>query len=225
MIHKSPRLGNGMEEKEDFWGEVESAQSDAIPSVMITGQPQTMTAPQQMYGAQPQMIMLQQPSSAPKVIGIFVIIYGALNALGGIIGVFGGALLESQFDTGGSGTMMIAFSMLSTLIGVGFVLSGAQINQRKKSGVQLSWILILVTLILGLAQIALMPVDFTGTGMNESFYYGSQIGGQVICNGICGLLVAIPHDGQQFDDGRLLSLGLNQWAFERRANMQPTRKN
>ncbi|MGB1525424.1 MAG: hypothetical protein ACPICB_07090 [Candidatus Poseidoniaceae archaeon] len=181
-----------MEEKEDFWGEVESAQSDAIPSVMITGQPQTMTAPQQMYGAQPQMIMLQQPSSAPKVIGIFVIIYGALNALGGIIGVFGGALLESQFDTGGSGTMMIAFSMLSTLIGVGFVLSGAQINQRKKSGVQLSWILILVTLILGLAQIALMPVDFTGTGVNESFYYGSQIGGQVICNGICGLLVAIP---------------------------------
>ncbi|MGB0475750.1 MAG: hypothetical protein ACPGJT_02905, partial [Candidatus Poseidoniaceae archaeon] len=87
---------------------------------------------------------------------------------------------------------MIAFSMLSTLIGVGFVLSGAQINQRKKSGVQLSWILILVTLILGLAQIALMPVDFTGTGVNESFYYGSQIGGQVICNGICGLLVAIP---------------------------------
>ncbi|MGB1660225.1 MAG: hypothetical protein ACPHHS_07000, partial [Candidatus Poseidoniaceae archaeon] len=82
-----------MEEKEDFWGEVESAQSDAIPSVMITGQPQTMAAPQQMYGAQPQMIMLQQPSSAPKVIGIFVIIYGALNALGGIIGVFGGALL------------------------------------------------------------------------------------------------------------------------------------
>ena len=181
-----------MEEKEDFWGEVESAQSDAIPSVMITGQPQTMAAPQQMYGAQPQMILMQQPSSAPKVIGIFVIIYGALNALGGIIGVFGGALLESQFDTGGSGIMMIAFSMLSTLIGVGFVLSGAQINQRKKSGVQLSWILILVTLILGLAQIALMPVDFTGTGVNESFYYGSQIGGQVICNGICGLLVAIP---------------------------------
>ena len=192
MIHKSPRLGISMEEKEDFWGEVESAQSDAIPSVMITGQPQTMAAPQQMYGAQPQMILMQQPSSAPKVIGIFVIIYGALNALGGIIGVFGGALLESQFDTGGSGTMMIAFSMLSTLIGVGFVLSGAQINQRKKSGVQLSWILILVTLILGLAQIALMPVDFTGTGVNESFYYGSQIGGQVICNGICGLLVAIP---------------------------------
>ena len=192
MIHKSPRLGNGMEEKEDFWGEVESAQSDAIPSVMITGQPQTMAAPQQMYGAQPQMILMQQPSSAPKVIGIFVIIYGALNALGGIIGVFGGALLESQFDTGGSGTMVIAFSMLSTLIGVGFVLSGAQINQRKKSGVQLSWVLILVSLVLGLAQTALMPVDLAGTGMSESFYSGSQIGGQVVCNAICGLLVAIP---------------------------------
>ena len=181
-----------MEEKEDFWGEIESAQTDAIPSVMITGQPQTMSAPQQMYGAQPQMILMQQPSSAPKVIGIFVIIYGAFNALGGILGVFGGALLESQFDTGGSGTMIIAFSMLGTLIGVGFILSGAQINQRKKSGVQLSWVLILVSLVLGLVQTALVPVDLAGSGMSESFYYGSQIGGQVVCNAICGLLVAIP---------------------------------
>ena len=206
MIHKSPRLGNGMEEKEDFWGEVESAQSDAIPSVMITGQPQTMTAPQQMYGAQPQMIMLQQPSSAPKVIGIFVIVYGALNALGGIIGVFGGALLESQFDTGGSGTMMIAL-MLSTLIGVGFVLSGAQINQRKKSGVQLSWILILVTLVLGLAQIALMPVDFAGTGVNEELllWLPNWRTGHLQWNLWSSRCYSI--DGQQFDDGRLLSLG------------------
>lgn len=194
-----------MEEKEDFWGEIESSQNEAMPSVMITGQPQPMAASQQMYGAQQQMILLQQPSSAPKVIGIFVIIYGALNALGGILGVFGGAILESEFDTGGSAIMVIAFSMVSTLIGVGFILSGSQINQRKKSGVQLSWILIVASLIFGLAQTALMPVDLAGSGISESFYYGSQIGGQVICNAICGLLVAIPMmvNNSMMDDSSL----------------------
>ena len=194
-----------MEEKEDFWGEIESSQNEAIPSVMITGQPQPVAGSQQMYGAQQQMILLQQPSSAPKVIGIFVIIYGALNALGGILGVFGGAILESEFDTGGSAIMVIAFSMVSTLIGVGFILSGSQINQRKKSGVQLSWILIVASLIFGLAQTALMPVDLAGSGMSESFYYGSQIGGQVICNAICGLLVAIPMmvNNSMMDDSSL----------------------
>lgn len=194
-----------MEEKEDFWGEIESSQNEAIPSVMITGQPQPVAGSQQMYGAQQQMILLQQPSSAPKVIGIFVIIYGALNALGGILGVFGGAILESEFDTGGSAIMVIAFSMVSTLIGVGFILSGSQINQRKKSGVQLSWILIVASLIFGLAQTALMPVDLAGSGISESFYYGSQIGGQVICNAICGLLVAIPMmvNNSMMDDSSL----------------------
>ena len=78
-----------MEEKEDFWGEVESAQQEPLPSVMISGEPESMAVPQQMYGTQQQMILMQQPSSAPKVIGIFVIIYGALNALSGVLGLFG----------------------------------------------------------------------------------------------------------------------------------------
>ncbi|MGB1488387.1 MAG: hypothetical protein ACPH54_04675 [Candidatus Poseidoniaceae archaeon] len=180
-----------MEEKEDFWGEIESTQQESVPSVMISGTTQPTAAPQQMYGNQ-QMILMQQPSSAPKVIGIFVIIYGALNALGGLLGVFGGALLESGLDAEGSWIMMIGFSMVTLLLGVGFILSGTYINQRKKIGVQISWILLLASMVIGLAQTALMPVDLAGTGMSESFYYGSQIGGQVVCNAICGLLVAIP---------------------------------
>lgn len=191
MIHKSPCLAKHMEEKEDFWGEIESTQQESVPSVMISGTTQPTAAPQQMYGNQ-QMILMQQPSSAPKVIGIFVIIYGALNALGGLLGVFGGALLESGLDAEGSWIMMIGFSMVTLLLGVGFILSGTYINQRKKIGVQISWILLLASMIIGLAQTALMPVDLAGTGMSESFYYGSQIGGQVVCNAICGLLVAIP---------------------------------
>jgi len=180
-----------MDEKEDFWGEIESTQQESVPSVMISGTTQPMAVPQQMYGNQ-QMILMQQPSSAPKVIGVFVIIYGALNTLGGLMGVFGGALLESELDTEGPWAMMILFSIISMVLGVGFIFSGTYINQRKKIGVQISWALILASMIIGLAQTALMPVDLAGTGMSESFYYGSQIGGQVVCNAICGLLVAIP---------------------------------
>ena len=134
-----------MEEKEDFWGEVESSQNETIPSVMISGEPQTVPAAQQMYGAQQQMILLQQPSSAPKVIGIFVIIYGAINALFGLIGALGGALLaESEvFSASSDATLqVILFALLSVGFGIGFIITGVQINNRKKIGVQLSWILI-----------------------------------------------------------------------------------
>ena len=185
-----------MEEKEDFWGEVESAQQEPVPSVMISGEPESMTVPQQMYGTQQQMILMQQPSSAPKVIGIFVIIYGALNALSGVLGLFGGALLSGvETELGGDGStslMLIIFSAIGILFGIGFIISGTQINQRKKIGIQIAWILIVISMVLGLLQTALVPVDLEGTGLSESLYYGAQIGGQVVCNAICGLIVAIP---------------------------------
>ena len=181
-----------MEEKEDFWGEIESAQQEPLPSVMISGEPQSMTMPQQMYGTQQQMILMQQPSSAPKVIGIFVIIYGAINALGGLLGLFGGALISSELGSSESSTLLIGFSAVGMLLGIGFIFAGTQINQRKKIGVQLSWILIIISLITGLAQTSLVPAELEGTGLSEEIYYGTQIGGQLVCNAICGLLVAIP---------------------------------
>ena len=163
---------------------------------MISGEPQTMAPTQQMYGAQQQMILLQQPSSAPKVIGIFVIIYGALNALSGFLGLFGGALLSGfEAELGGDGStslMLILFSVIGIAFGIGFIICGTQINQRKKIGVQIAWILIAISMVLGLLQTALFPVDLEGTGLSESLYYGTQIGGQVVCNAICGLIVAIP---------------------------------
>ena len=187
-----------MEEKEDFWGEVESSQNEAIPSVMISGEPQTVTATQQMYGAQQQMILLQQPSSAPKVIGIFVIIYGAINALFGLIGALGGALLaEAESELLGTSSdvslQVILFALLSVGFGIGFIITGVQINNRKKIGVQLSWILIVLSLVLGLLQTMLAtPEEIAATGLNNDAFYGFQIGGTIVCNAICGLLVAIP---------------------------------
>ena len=185
-----------MEEKEDFWGEIESSQNEAVPSVMISGEPQTMAATQQMYGAQQQMILLQQPSSAPKVIGIFVIIYGAINALFGLVGALGGVLLaeSSLFGTSSDVTLQVVlFALLSLAFGIGFIITGVQINNRKKIGVQLSWILIALSLVLGLIQTMLAtPEEIAATGLNNDAFYGFQIGGTIVCNAICGLLVAIP---------------------------------
>jgi len=184
-----------MEEKEDFWGEVETSQNEAIPSVMISGEPQTMATTQQMYGAQQQMILLQQPSSAPKVIGIFVIIWGALNAVGGLLGLFTGAFLSDSQVVGGDefSIQLVLFSLLGMGFGIGFIITGVQINNRKKIGVQLSWILIALSLVLGIIQIMLTPTDdLEAVGFDSGAFYALQIGGQVVCNIICGLLVAIP---------------------------------
>lgn len=184
-----------MEEKEDFWGEVETSQNEAIPSVMISGEPQTMPTTQQMYGAQQQMILLQQPSSAPKVIGIFVIIWGALNAVGGLLGLFTGAFLSDSQVVGGDefSIQLVLFSLLGMGFGIGFIITGVQINNRKKIGVQLSWILIALSLVLGVIQTMLTPTDdLEAVGFDSGAFYALQIGGQVVCNIICGLLVAIP---------------------------------
>ena len=185
-----------MQEKEDFWGEVESSQNEAIPSVMISGEPQTVTATQQMYGAQQQMIMLQQPSSAPKVIGIFVIIFGGLNVLGGLLGVFGGSLLadvEGQVGSDNTSSMMIILSSLIDIsFGAGFIYCGAQISNRRRIGIQIAWILIATTLIIGIIQSLFWSADLGVEGADAALVNGMFIGGQVVCNTICGLLVAIP---------------------------------
>ena len=187
-----------MEEKEDFWGEVESSQNEAIPSVMISGEPQTVTATQQMYGAQQQMILLQQPSSAPKVIGVFVIVYGAINAFAGLVGLFGGAIFADSTFFGATNDdsamiQLVIYSLISMGFGIGFIFTGVQINNRKKIGVHLSWILIIVSLAISVFQTMQTPTDdLEAAGFDSGAFYAFQIGGQIVCNAICCLLVAIP---------------------------------
>ena len=162
---------------------------------MISGEPQNVAATQQMYGAQQQMILLQQPSSAPKVIGIFVIIYGAISAIAGLLGLFTGAFVSNSQVVGGDelSIQLVLFSLLSMGFGIGFIITGVQINNRKKIGVQLSWILIALSLVLGILQTMLTSTDdLEAAGFDSGAFYALQIGGQVVCNAICGLLVAIP---------------------------------
>ena len=102
---------------------------------------------------------------------------------------------RSDLGVYGSDTSLqvILFALLSVGFGIGFIITGVQINNRKKIGVQLSWILIALSLVLGLLQTMLAtPEEIATTGLNNEVFYGIQIGGTIVCNAICGLLVAIP---------------------------------
>ena len=189
-----------MEEKDDFWANVESEQDKSIPSMMISdnqpSEPVMITGtPQQTTGTQHQMILMQQPSSAPNVIGVFVIIWGGLQILSTIGGAFINDLLPeaSQVDA----TMEwydYLFSLLSIIFGLGFIYSGYAITNRQKFGVHLAWILLSVGLVLGIVMAFFEPMPDAPDGqeVNKNLFLGIAIGGQLFCNAICGLLVAIP---------------------------------
>ena len=189
-----------MEEKDDFWANVESEQDKSIPSMMISdnqpSEPVMITGtPQQIMGTQHQMIMMQQPSSAPNVIGVFVIIWGGLQILSTIGGAFINDLLPeaSQVDA----TMEwydYLFSLLVIVFGLGFIYAGYAITNRQKFGVHLAWILLSVGLVLGIVMAFFEPMPDAPDGqeVNKNLFLGIAIGGQLVCNAICGLLVAIP---------------------------------
>ena len=189
-----------MEEKDDFWANVESEQDKSIPSMMISdnqpSEPVMITGtPQQIMGTQHQMIMMQQPSSAPNVIGVFVIIWGGLQILSTIGGAFINDLLPeaSQVDA----TMEwydYLFSLLSIVFGLGFIYAGYAITNRQKFGVHLTWILLSVGLVLGIVMTFFEPMPDAPDGqeVNKNLFLGIAIGGQLFCNAICGLLAAIP---------------------------------
>jgi len=189
-----------MEEKDDFWANVESEQDKSIPSMMISDNPSSDPVmitgmPQQISGTQHQMILMQQPSSAPKVIGVFVIIWGAIQVLATFGGLFANEAISdlTQVDA----TMEwydYLFSLISIAFGLGFIYAGYAITNRQKFGVHLTWILLSVGLVLGIVMAFFEPMPDAPDGqeVNKSLYLGIAIGGQLFCNAICGLLAAIP---------------------------------
>ncbi len=189
-----------MEEKDDFWANVESEQDKTIPSMMISdnqaSEPVMITGmPQQITGTQHQMIMMQQPSSAPKVIGVFVIIFGSIILLLTLGGSFILEILpeSSQVDVSYEWYDYIIL-ILTLSIGAGFIYSGKEITNRKKSGVRLTWLLLLIWTVTNIVGTLLEPVPDPGNGkeVNLPVLYGAIIGFQLFCGVICGLMAAIP---------------------------------
>ena len=174
-------------------GDVQSTQ---FVQTGMQPQPQTVII-DPMTGLPQNVIMIQQPSAGPKVVGILVIIWGVFSILGEVYSI--GQTLSM-------GSIFIASSVLNLGISAGFIVGGAMMTNYQMRGVQISLAMIVVSTIVGLAMFALMPdllddladeEDLTSEEREELDEYGGVIMGvgaifTVICNGICGLIIAIP---------------------------------
>ena len=167
-------------------------------------QPQTIMI-DPMTGLPQNVIIMQQPSSAPQVVGILVIIYGAISFLGSALGVFGSSLLASEVDDSllnEYATQLIVFSLASVFVSIAIIISGVWINNRQTKGVHLAFVAIGVGLLLSILQQMIIPAELSDpSGVGQAI----GIGMSVVCNGICGLIVAIPLmvSGSGMDDSKL----------------------
>ena len=165
------------------------------PQVMV----QTMAGKQQLVGQvgpQPMMmggmpgnvIMIQQPSAAPKVIGIFTIIYGVFGVMGSLMLVAGasffGSVLE-EADLGISSNIIMILAVVGLVTSAGWIVAGSWINGRQRRGIHLAWLLLLLEFIIDIT------FSFLGTGTTAT-QGALGIGMSVVGTGICGVIIAIP---------------------------------
>ena len=190
-----------MEEKDDFWGEVASEQNESIPSMIIsdgassnenvlTGVTQTISAQQN------QMVLMQKPSDAPKIIGVLVILWGGFTILLTLASPFVNESInnllpeEDRLDL-----TMNAFdyfiALVSILTGLAFIYSGSLLTKRQRFGVQLTFGIIIFSFIFSLITFLLEPVPPSQEDA-PGMHYGLGIGFQIFCGAICFLLAAIP---------------------------------
>ena len=166
------------------------------PQLIGTPQPQPIIIDPHT-GLPQNVIIIQQPSSASKVVGILVIIWGVLNL---------GGEAYSLGDTLAIGGLFVGFSAINVLIYGGFIAGGVMMTSYKKKGVQICLLMVVLSAIMSLALIAFVPEiidsavedgDLTDDEAEALEGYSGALVGvgiavSVICNGICGLIVAIP---------------------------------
>ena len=190
-----------MEEKEDFWGEVASEQNESIPSMIIsdgassnenvlTGVTQTISAQQN------QIVLMQKPSEAPKIIGVLVILWGGFTILLTLASPFvnesiNNLLPEEERADLTMGTIDYITSFVSVLIGLAYIYSGNLMVKRQRSGVNLTLGIIAVSFLIQVIIFLFEPIPKTYEDA-EGMYYGIGIGTNIFCGAICCLLAAIP---------------------------------
>ena len=190
-----------MEEKEDFWGEVASEQNESIPSMIIsdsassnenvlTGVTQTISAKQN------QMVLMQKPSEAPKIIGVLVILWGGFTILLTLASPFvnesiNNLLPEEERADLTMGTIDYITSFVSVLIGLAYIYSGNLMVKRQRLGVNLTFGVISISFLIQLVLFFFEPIPKAYEDA-EGMYYGIGIGSNIFCGAMCFLLAAIP---------------------------------
>ena len=170
---------------------------------MLTGTTQMPTG---------QLIYLQPPSGAAKVIGILVIIYGVL------LGVFGNLFnLLGSIDMGNA--MLIVFDVANIGLGVATVAGGVMLMNYQRRGAMLLFLAIALSAVVGVGQLSMVDQIYDqmlddGDLTQEEYDALQEVGGIVqgvgmvmvlFCNAMCGLMVAIPMmvSNNGLDDSKL----------------------
>lgn len=146
-----------------------------------------------------QLIYLQPPSGAAKVIGILVIIYGVLlGVLGNLFNLLGSLSMGNA--------LLISFDVANIGLGVATVVGGVMLMNYQRRGVMVLLLAIILSAGVGMGQLTMVDDIYDQMLEDEDItqeeYDALQdVGGIVqgvgmvmvlFCNAICGLIVAIP---------------------------------
>jgi len=138
-------------------------------------------------------MMVAQRSSAAKWIGIICIVLGAFGLTG---------LSQVQAPTGVTlsdltgeppSTALMGIRALSALLpSAGFILGGVWMKNYEKRGVHLIWASLGLSILLGMASMSMGDDGGLGDLVGDGASFALAGATSLICNGICGLIVAIP---------------------------------
>ena len=186
-----------MQQPDSFWNDGNQVISGSVGNPQMGG-----------------VMYLQPPSAAPKVMGILLIIYAALNFLN-VFTVFvppqpdpiTGELIEMS-------SALMAVNILNVLItSAGFGLGGYWMFNYQRKGMQLALVTVLVATILAVVAIPLGAAEaanstFAMFGVGEGGTSAIFAGFTLFCQGICALIVAIPLmvSNNGFDDSKLTDI-------------------
>ena len=166
------------------------------PQFVQTGmQPQTVIIDPNT-GMPQNVIIMQQPSSAPKVVGILVIIWGSILTAISLIGLIGLTLLidkDSELyveQVANNPAWIYILTVIYVLCYIYQILGGSFMIQKKKMGIYITWACLGVIFIGDIAMELIYP-DLSASQQGD-FGTGINLGFSAVCSGICGLLVAIP---------------------------------
>ena len=179
----------------------------------LTGVPQSIYIDPNT-GLPQNVVIIQQESSAPKVVGILVIIYGAILGVLTLIAMLGVSLITDRnsdiysSDVADSPTMMYVILGIALLCCIGQVVGGIFMTQKKKMGVHLVW----VTIIISFAADILMELTYPDyiAAQAGSMSTSLNIAFSGVCSVICGVIVAIPLmvSGSGMDNSSLIPNGV-----------------
>ena len=143
-------------------------------------------------------VMMGPKSSLPKVMGILMMLYGAVMGLLSVLGLLVVGATVSDYEDSGidvNSTFMYADALVDVAFLFVVAYAGYQVLNYQKSGVKLALYAIGVDLVMGLIG-ALFMADMMAEIAGDSAF-GSTMGGigafmSVFCAAICGLIVALP---------------------------------